>query len=111
MILITAIVLFLSFTSSIFAMDISEIDNDESILIQNGFPKENIESLTIEDKQELIRNLNEDKSKVQIDSTLMEIDNLAEIEAFMSMSDKRLIDSGADPIKVDESKKALHQLL
>ncbi|KAF0092549.1 MAG: hypothetical protein FD141_733 [Fusobacteria bacterium] len=109
MTLLLVLVIFTTFTSNLLAIQISPRDNDEKILIQNGLAKENLEALSNIDKEQLIENLKKDKSKVQINSVIMEIDNLAEIEAFMSRSRQELIESGADSDKVDTTRKELER--
>lgn len=107
--LLTTLIIFSTFTSNILASQTSTKVNDEQILIQNGLAKENLEALTKEDKQQLIEILKEDKDKVQINSTVMEIDNLAEIEAFMNLSEEALIANGADSEKVKAARNELSE--
>lgn len=75
------------------ACDVQMETSDEEyagILQAFGFPKEIINVLPEEDVKEIGTYIEQDTSKVSVDTTYMEVDALSELKALISMSEKEL---------------------
>lgn len=95
-------------TVSVYAADEATVDS-EAILVENGFSEDNIDALSETVKEELVQALEENPDAVDIKTTVLEIDNLAEVESFLSYTDQELIDMGADPDAVIAARRELEE--
>jgi len=85
--------------------------NEEQVLLDYGVSEKIIESLSELEKQEFAEELlMENPDFVDVQSSVLEIDNLAEIEEFMSQSDEDWIEVGADPEAVATTREDLNEL-
>lgn len=108
--IICSLVVFISGSNIIFAADNSQLLSNDLILIENGFPKENIGALSEEHKRELVKYLNDNPNNVDIQTSVLEIDNLMEIESFMGFSDEELIGMGANSYDIASAREELYKI-
>lgn len=72
------------------------------MLLQNDIPQEIVEALSPDAKACIAQALTDNAEKVSISNSKLVVDNLAEIEAFMSYTDEELIGMGIATEKVQE---------
>ncbi len=102
------ITLLLSSANIVFAADRQE--NLKKALFKKGYFLKNIEVFPETEKKELASALNKDPNTVDIKTSVLETDNLAEIESFMSATDEELISMGANPSKIETTRRELEDL-
>ncbi len=95
-------------TITAFANEIKS--NDNKILIENGFPSEHIDVLSTNQKQELVDELKNNPTNVTITTSILEVDNLVEVENFLKCTDEELVNMGMDLDSVIETRKELNGL-
>ncbi len=105
---VMAITLLLSSANIVFAAERQE--DLKKALFKKGYSLENIEVFPETEKKELASALNKDPNAVDIKTSVLETDNLAEIESFMSATDEELISMGANPSKIETTRRELEDL-
>lgn len=83
---------------------------DEETLIEAGFTKETADALESEERDEIVKELRTDSKLVDIKTSIMETDCLADIENLLSYSDKELLASGATQESINEARADIENL-
>ncbi len=87
------------------------LDHDEMIdaLVEEGYTEETAEALSEEDLEYVYSGI-ESGDLVDVYTCSMEVDNLAEIEAFYSYSEEELIAMGIDEEAIQETEEQLEEM-
>jgi hypothetical protein len=100
---------------SVFAsedVDTGELTQSEQkeLLLDEGFTEATLEALPEEEVEAISEAIADDPSNVDIQTTTMGIDQLAEIEEFMSLTDADLIANGANLENVEASREQIETM-
>ncbi|MDE5974755.1 MAG: hypothetical protein K2G73_08820 [Eubacterium sp.] len=105
-----ALLIVISGNSFAFAADNIQLTNDDMLLVNYGYPEESIDALSLEQRKELVKALNDNPDNVKIETSVLELDNLAEIESFMGTSDDVLVEMGADLSAIISNRYELNEI-
>ena len=78
-------------------------------LVEAGYHKDTAEALSDDELKDVYNGIVEGKD-ISIVTSSTEVDNLSEIEAFLSSTENELIELGIDRKEIKETKKALYKL-
>ncbi len=81
-----------------------------SCLLEFGIPQEIIDALPDNSKTDIYNAIQKDEEKVFVSTSKMVVDNLAEIESFMSYTDEELVNAGVSYSKVQEYRTLLKEM-
>lgn len=86
------------------------VEKERDTLIQSGFVKETVDALNPEEMEEIAKELRIDSKLVDINTSIMETDCLADIENFLSYSNQQLLASGATQAAINEARAEIEKL-
>lgn len=106
-----ACTMLLSTSPTVFATEYKAGNNDAlKVLIENGYSENFVNSLPKTERDKITNAIMANPQDVQIVTVVMQVDNLAEIEAFCAFTDAELIEMGADEAAVKAVRKDIERL-
>jgi hypothetical protein len=86
-------------------------DKMDEVLIKYGYTRGTAEAMQYESKVKAVDLLMRDPSKANIQTTILEVDVLSEIESFLSCTDEELLSTGVSKDKINQSKNDINKIL
>lgn len=100
---------FTLFTPS-FAAEASGGLDDTQLLITNGFRTETTTALNSADRTEIVNTLKKSPKLVEINTSVMQVDKLSEVEQFCAATDDQLISMGAKKNEILKQRKEIDDI-